>query len=55
MRDAELMILTAIAVLTAVVILGFQAVLERCRPRIIYVHAGGKDAKADDREQTPAA
>lgn len=45
--DVDLMILTAIAALTAICIVGFEAVLQRCRPRIIYVHTGGKDDKRE--------
>jgi len=43
MRDAEIAILVMLAGLTLIVLIGFQAVLEQTRPRVIYVHAGGKD------------
>jgi hypothetical protein len=48
MRDAEIAILVMLAGLALIVLIGFQAVLEQTRPRIIYVHAGGRDERERD-------
>jgi hypothetical protein len=47
-NDDIAIILAAIALLGAITICGFQTVIERCRPRIIYVYSRLKETDAEE-------
>lgn len=43
MRETDLWVITLLLVMLVILTYGFSEVFHRLRPRVIYVHTGGKE------------